>query len=282
MSNETINQDETILGDDEVKVQRPFNPTWRFDKGQIATGSEKKGDLRVRPRIVGRLKKITIRTYQPDDASEKAYQHLSADILTKDGLITVEAWLSDMDGKFDSPSGTTISFAWGLLQLKEDEQCVIEASQSKEANKWGKYPTWVNFFHVDSQGNGVPVAKREKSEKSIEELWDDMKPKLKAHPCWVEPPAANMTVKADTHLANLIKLAESKNWPTPQDMPAEWIKIAQTAYASELLSKTLAGLRDVGDDYWGGIILALKDKPAESVPKLLQKTSAPASVPVID
>lgn len=270
-------QDVEVLGEDQVKVSGGFNPSYRFSDGKIVTGSEENGTLEQKKLLTGLLKSITIRTWMPDDSSKKASQHLRFTLTTKEGDVDVEEWLSDMEGNLDKANGKVISIAWGLLQCAKGEQIAVQAQQGATANKWGKKPTFINFFRVvDTKGNTKEVPRRGKTDKAIEVIWADFKAQLMQHPAWIAPTDPKNQVRPDTHLHNLIALCAKNGWVTPQDAPRAWIESAAAVFQRN--AADINGLRDISDDDWGTILQAVQDRDPGNPPKAGKKVQAASAL----
>lgn len=278
------NIDTYIPAEDEVQASTS-GVTWRFANGLICTGSEDKGTIQSRDKIVGRFRRVGIhdKTYTKTDGDRRVYQ-LECDIETASGITRVAASLCSIDGK-DQASGVACGLAWGLLQLAKDELMIFTAGKSKEKNKYGSYSTFVNTFTLKPGAKqGVEVPRRGKSDDTLEETLEKLLAQIKMHPAYADRPVAESDAEdgtPNTHLSALCQLAAAHAWPTPEQAPADWL--AFYAAWRQTPGDVKVSLSEISDDDWGQLMLNLiargeqgvNGKPATwAVPKPLEAAAA--------
>lgn len=277
MSTQTTERPEGYIpGDDEVQVSRG-GKAWRCASGKICRGSEKAGNLETREKITGRLRRIGV--YEGEYQGERIYQ-LEADIETATGMERLKASLCDDDGR-DKASGVALGIARGLLGIAKDELMIVTASQGTTENKYGKFPTFVNFFRLpDGATKGIEVPRRPKDNRDMDTILSDLLDEIKDHPAFAERPASESDEdgKATTHLSALCKWCEERAWPTPEQAPAEWLSMLASAFGHE----ERATIGKYSDDEWGDVrqkMANLKAMPKKLEPAKvrLSKAGAPKS-----
>jgi hypothetical protein len=255
MSNTATNQvEETIIpADDDIPTPHGSRLVWRIADGEIRTGREADGSLQVKEKIVGRLRRIGIFFGTSKDTGEE-YGQLEADIETADGMTRVKCGITEKGTGKLQPSVAALSFAEGLLDIAKDELFVVTANLASKPNRFGKFSTYANLYHLDGLTKRTKeTARLPRSDKSMDERWEDLATSLRDHPAFADRPASDSdddAGNATTHLSALCKECEAKGIPTPEQAPAEWLLLMQ-AFMEESAPRATLGNWD--DDTWGRV-----------------------------
>ena len=250
----------------DVKIARMT--AWRVASGKILRGSDKDGSLEEKDKLVGALRRVGIHFGQKKDGSP--FGQVEADIETTRGMERVKVDLTDLDGK-EKGSSASKSFLWGLLQVGKDENVMLTAASSKEANKYGKFATYANWSTLKQNAAGgwdsVMTPKQPRTEEDLDACVARLRGELKAHAAYADRPSADTDDEhgnATTHLSALCKEMSEKGWPTPEQNLAGWLKLAANYYKEKA---PRASISEYDDDAWGEIrqqMLAL-DKCPKSI-----------------
>lgn len=248
-----------IPTDDEVKASSS-RQAWRCANGKVCRGSEDEGTLETREKLTGRLRRVGIHEgHFTRDGKEKRVYQIEADIETANGMERIKASLCNLKGE-DAPSGVAIGLAWGLLQIAKDELMVITATQGTKKNEFGSYSTFCNVFTLKpGSTTATEVPRRQRSEEPMEDTLAGLLAEIKTHPAYADRPvneSDDAEGNAQTHLSALCKECEAKQWPTPEQAPAEWLGM-MAAVSKQPVKGSLA---EISDDLWGQVRLTLKDK----------------------
>lgn len=244
----------------EVQTPTGGKSAWRFSEGQIVTGRESDGTLRSTPSIVGRLRRIGIHSGVTRDTPPIPYIQLEAEFEQADGLCRVKAGVTDQKGNLQ-PSTPALNLAEGLLELALNELAIVTAAKSTKLNRFNKPTTYANLYHCDPTTlKGTQVRRRPiDKNKTMEDKWLELEAEIRLHPAYKERPRDENEI---THYSELCKELTAKNWPTPDDAPAEWLQQMVAAFDER---PTLASFND---DEWGEVRQLLAT--ATLIPTLLQ------------
>ena len=243
-------------------LQTGFVKAWGLREGKICRPGDN-GEDEVLPEIVG-----IVRSYGIANGTNKTTGHsfevFECDIETADGMEHFGLFLTDMQGEF-KPSAHALKFAQGLEDMEDGEVIHLATSRPKERNKWGKFPTWVNWSHVDSQGRKSWFEKRPVIEgASLAGEMEDCLEALRKRPLWKDRTRSSSDQEGVTHLGNLCAGCVKKEWPTPTDAPKKWLTMLDDLGLGEF-----GDIGTVPDDVWGTILEnKILDRP--SMPKQLR------------
>lgn len=261
------NVDTYIPSDEEVATPSGRRPTYRFADGSICTGREADNSLVVIEKLVGRLRRVGI--YSGNNKTTGIpYSQAEADIETAQGMVRLKGSLTDQDGVLRPPV-STLSLVEGLLDIAKDELMLTKAGQSSKPNRFNKFSTYANVYHLDAVTKRTSETRRLDRDKTSTptQQWQKLESLLRAHPAFKDRPISETDHDEDgsaaTHLAALCVEMKDKGWVTPEQAPAEWLSL-MAAYWQK---PERAGLRDWSDDEWGGLRLAVRDLP--QIPAML-------------
>lgn len=163
------------------------NRAWRPASGKIVRGREQDGTLEERDAILGYLRRITV-FYGKLETGED-YGKLECELQTRNGHeVFATNLLNPTNGK--PTLSSSVSLAHALLDSADGELLQINVGQSKTANKYGTFSTYVNVTGIDP----VTLKPRgRKGERDREDgvIWDgaylnELTDKLELHPAYAQ------------------------------------------------------------------------------------------------
>lgn len=257
-------------------------PTWRIASGKLLRGTEAKGDLQEKDKVVGKLLRIGFQEGRSNDG--EYYSHLEIDLETSAGTVRVKTNTSHAGE--EKIGVTAISFAKALVMVKANDLIQVEAQLAKKANKYGKFSTYANVSHVYQEGGQWRTKWVDKYELdkdlTIDAQWEILLSDLKTHPAWKVREMAKRDDEGHggggggEYLAPwdrpAYKAAEpelrKKGWPEFHHGTKDaWLK-----FASAAAKTAFATVDDIPEGFWSGLVAYLPQ--AKEVPAVLAAVKA--------